>query len=40
MAYEVFDGTIVIGEFFEGFDYGAGQPLLFLDDAKAPNSNR
>jgi hypothetical protein len=25
------------GSAFYGFDHGAGHPLLFLDDAKAPN---
>jgi hypothetical protein len=24
----------------EGFDHGAGHPLLFLDDAKAPNCRK
>jgi len=26
--------------FFEGFDHGAGHPLLLLDDAKAPNCQK
>ena len=28
------------GDYFTGFDHGAGHPLLFLDDAKAPNCQK
>ena len=29
-----------MGLSFLGFDHGAGHPLLFLDDAKAPNCQK
>ena len=32
---------LLLGEIFcSGFDHGAGHPLLFLDDAKAPNCQK
>jgi hypothetical protein len=32
-------GKVKMSRFF-GFDHGAGHPLLFLDDAKAPNRRK
>ena len=33
-------GRGALGDSYTGFDHGVGHPLLFLCDAKVPNSNR